>query len=111
MPARRRRPAPGNGEPLPPPSNVPVQPGPLPPPPTPPAPGQPQASDSDRGDGQRNLASRLPAMPDDPMVDSQVDGASWTNPVRGTPTRRLSRIRTRCDSRSLASLPTKDKGW
>jgi len=77
-------PAPGNGEPLPPPNNVPVQPGPLPQPPAPPtpAPAQPQSSDFAPGDGQSSVTTRLPAVPADRMVDSEVGGASWTNPVR-----------------------------
>ena len=54
------------------------------PPPAPPVPppAQPQTSDPDRGDGRWNAASRLPSVPGDTIVDSQVGGASWTNPVR-----------------------------
>ncbi len=79
-------PAPGSGVPLPPPTTTPVQPGPLPQPPAPPAPpapaAQPQALEPGRGDGPWDAAVRLPAPPVDRFVDSQVDGASWTNPVR-----------------------------
>ncbi len=83
-------PAPGSGVPLPPPTTTPVQPGPLPQPaappaapPAPPAPAaQPQASEPGRGDGPWDAAVRLPAPPVDRFVDSQVDGVSWTNPVR-----------------------------
>jgi hypothetical protein len=75
----------GNGEPLPPPNTVPVQPGPLPAPPAPAAPqaAPPQASDFGRGNGQWSVAERLPPVPaDNRIVDTQVGGASWTNPIR-----------------------------